>query len=56
MKVFKSLNKQQTGDVEELIELINSYLILWGHKRNYKQLDHLKEMISIIIKTNNDIN
>jgi hypothetical protein len=51
MKVFESLNKRQKGDVDELIDLVKSYLILWGYKPTFKQLEHIKEMISIIIKS-----
>lgn len=50
MKIFNSLDKRQLGDVQELIDLIKSYLILWGYKPEYRQLEHIKEMLAIIVK------
>lgn len=52
MKTYKSLNRKQSDDVMQLVELLDTYLNLWGYSPTTQQLNHLKEMISIVIKTN----
>ena len=54
MKTFKLLDKRCQGDVQELIDLIKAYLLLWGYSPNQLQLNHMQEMLSLIVKSKND--
>lgn len=52
MKTFESLNKKQKDDINDLIDILEAYLTLWGYQYTNPQMQHIKEMLSIIIKTN----
>jgi len=50
MKTFLSLDRRRQEDVHDIMDIVISYLNLWGYRPTDTQLTHVREMLSMIVK------